>query len=128
MPTCTPHVQEEHTKSEIVHPTPGQLGLGVISILMHRKCAYMCLIDQPIQLLLPARLFTIGHRYIELFLNSSDDPVAAMAVAPGGGQIVRPPAVAVGGAVISAPGVGLAQQQQYTYGYDTSMHGRPTGE
>ena len=24
------HVQEVHTKSEVVHPTPGQLGLGVI--------------------------------------------------------------------------------------------------
>ena len=27
---CTPRVQEVHTKSEGVHLTPGQLGLGVI--------------------------------------------------------------------------------------------------
>ena len=27
---CTPHVQEVHTKAEVVHPTPGHLGLGVI--------------------------------------------------------------------------------------------------
>ena len=26
----TPRVQEVHTKAEVVHPTPGQLGLGVI--------------------------------------------------------------------------------------------------
>ena len=28
--SCTPREQEVHTKSEIVHPTPGQLGLRVI--------------------------------------------------------------------------------------------------
>ena len=28
---CTPRVQEVYTKSEIVHSTPGQLGLGLIS-------------------------------------------------------------------------------------------------
>ena len=28
--SCTLRVQEVHTKSEVVHPTPGQLGLGVI--------------------------------------------------------------------------------------------------
>ena len=28
--SCTPQVQEVHTKSEVVHPIPGQLGLGVI--------------------------------------------------------------------------------------------------
>ena len=27
--SCTPCVQEEHTKSEVVHVTPGLLGLGV---------------------------------------------------------------------------------------------------
>ena len=26
--TCTPRVQEVHTKSEVVHLTPGLLGLG----------------------------------------------------------------------------------------------------
>ena len=28
--SCTPHVQEVHTKAEIVHLTPGLLGLGVL--------------------------------------------------------------------------------------------------
>ena len=28
--SCTPRVQEEHTKAEVIHPTPGHLGLGVI--------------------------------------------------------------------------------------------------
>ena len=28
--TCTPCVQEVHTKAEFVHPTPGLLGLGVL--------------------------------------------------------------------------------------------------
>ena len=28
--SCTPRVQEEHTKSEVVHLTPGLLGLGVL--------------------------------------------------------------------------------------------------
>ena len=28
--TCTPGVQEVHTKAEVVHPTPGLLGLGVL--------------------------------------------------------------------------------------------------
>ena len=27
---CTLSVQEVHTKSEVVHPTPGLLGLGVL--------------------------------------------------------------------------------------------------
>ena len=27
---CTPRVQEEHTKVEVVHLTPGVLGLGVL--------------------------------------------------------------------------------------------------
>ena len=27
---CTPRVQEEHTKDEVVHLTPGLLGLGVL--------------------------------------------------------------------------------------------------
>ena len=30
---CTPRVQEVHTKSEVVHLTPGLLGLGVYSIV-----------------------------------------------------------------------------------------------
>ena len=28
--SCTPRVQEVHTKPEVVHPNPGQLGLVVI--------------------------------------------------------------------------------------------------
>ena len=28
--SCTPCVQEVHIKAEVVHPTPGRLGLGVI--------------------------------------------------------------------------------------------------
>ena len=28
--SCTPHVEEVHTKAEVVHPTPGNQGLGVI--------------------------------------------------------------------------------------------------
>ena len=27
---CTPRAQEEHTKAEVVHLTPGLLGLGVL--------------------------------------------------------------------------------------------------
>ena len=29
---CTPRVQEGHTKAELVHLTPGLLGLGVLFI------------------------------------------------------------------------------------------------
>ena len=28
--SCTPRVQEVHTKPEVVHPTPSLLGLGVL--------------------------------------------------------------------------------------------------
>ena len=28
--SCTPHVQEVHTKAEVVHLTPGLLDLGVL--------------------------------------------------------------------------------------------------
>ena len=28
--SCTPRVQEIHTKAQVVQPTPGHLGLGVI--------------------------------------------------------------------------------------------------
>ena len=28
--SCTPHVQEVHTKAEVVHLTPGVLGFGVL--------------------------------------------------------------------------------------------------
>ena len=30
--SCTPRVQEVHTKAEVVHLTPGLLGLGVIQL------------------------------------------------------------------------------------------------
>ena len=36
--SCTPRVQEVHTKAEVVHLTPGLLVLGVYSIVTHRKC------------------------------------------------------------------------------------------
>ena len=35
---CTPSVQEVHNKAEVVHLTPGLLGLGVLFIVTHRKC------------------------------------------------------------------------------------------
>ena len=28
--SCTPSVQEVHTKAEVIHPTPGLQGLGVL--------------------------------------------------------------------------------------------------
>ena len=28
--SCTPGVQEVHSKADVVHPTPGLLGLGVL--------------------------------------------------------------------------------------------------
>ena len=28
--SCTPSLQEVHTKAELLHPTPGLLGLGII--------------------------------------------------------------------------------------------------
>ena len=31
--SCTPRVQEVHAKSEVVHLTPGLLGLGVGNVL-----------------------------------------------------------------------------------------------
>ena len=34
----TPRVQEVHTKAEVVLFTPGLLGLGLLSIVTHRKC------------------------------------------------------------------------------------------
>ena len=34
----TKTVQKVHTKAEVVHLTPALLGLGVLSIVMHRKC------------------------------------------------------------------------------------------
>ena len=36
--SCTPSVQEVHTKDEDVQLIPGLLGLGVYSIVTHRKC------------------------------------------------------------------------------------------
>ena len=36
--SCTPRVQEVHTKAEVVHLTPGLLGLGVLFHVPHRKC------------------------------------------------------------------------------------------
>ena len=36
--SCTPRVQEVHTKAEVVHLYPGLLGLGIYSIVTLRKC------------------------------------------------------------------------------------------
>ena len=36
--SCRPRVQQVHTKAEVVHLTPVLLGLGVYSIVKHRKC------------------------------------------------------------------------------------------
>ena len=36
--SCTPRVQEVHTKAEIVHLTRGLVGLGVLFNCQHRKC------------------------------------------------------------------------------------------
>ena len=36
--SCTRRVQEVHTKAEVVHLTPGLLGLGYYSIVTNRKC------------------------------------------------------------------------------------------
>ena len=33
---CTPPVQEVHSKAEVVHLSPGLLGLGVLLIVTHR--------------------------------------------------------------------------------------------
>ena len=36
--SCTPRVQEVHTKAEVDHLTPGLLGLEVLFNVTHRKC------------------------------------------------------------------------------------------
>ena len=36
--SCTQRVQEVHTKAEVVHLTPGLLGLGVLAVVTIRKC------------------------------------------------------------------------------------------
>ena len=36
--SCTPSVHEVHTKAEVVHLTPGLLGLWYYSIVTGRKC------------------------------------------------------------------------------------------
>ena len=36
--SCTPRVQEVHTKAEAVHLTPGNLDLGYYLFVTHRKC------------------------------------------------------------------------------------------
>ena len=36
--SCTRNVQEVHTKAEVVHLTPGLLGLRYYSIFTHMKC------------------------------------------------------------------------------------------
>ena len=36
--SCTPRVQEVHIKAEVVHLSTVLLGLGIYSIVTHRKC------------------------------------------------------------------------------------------
>ena len=36
--SCTPRVQEVHTKADVVHITPGLLGLGVLYSSHEYKC------------------------------------------------------------------------------------------
>ena len=43
--SCTPRVQQVHTKAEVVHLTPGLLGLGDYSIVTHRKCIVKYMIN-----------------------------------------------------------------------------------
>ena len=43
--SCTARVQEVHTKAEIVLLTTGLLGLGVFSIVTHRKCIWKHMIN-----------------------------------------------------------------------------------
>ena len=38
--SCTPRVQEVHTKAEVLHLTPGHLGLGVL-FKCHAKEIYL---------------------------------------------------------------------------------------
>ena len=35
--SCTPDVQEEHTKAEVVHLTPALLGLGELAVVKQRN-------------------------------------------------------------------------------------------
>ena len=43
--SCTPRVQEVHTKAEVVHLTPGLLGLGVLFNCHYRKCVAKYMIN-----------------------------------------------------------------------------------
>ena len=36
--SCTPHVQDVHNKAEVVHLSPGLLGLGVLLNVLYGKC------------------------------------------------------------------------------------------
>ena len=49
--SCTPGVQEVHTKAEVLHLTPGLLGLGYYSIVTHRKCIAKQMINSRISAL-----------------------------------------------------------------------------
>ena len=44
--SCTPRVQEVHTKAEVVHHSPGLLGLGVL-FNCHAKEIYLETYDLP---------------------------------------------------------------------------------
>ena len=46
--SCTPYVQEVHTRADVVHLTPGLLGLGVLFSIQHRKCIAKHMINSTI--------------------------------------------------------------------------------
>ena len=46
--SCTSLVQKVHTKAEVVHLTPGLLGLGVLLIVTHRICVAKRMINHRI--------------------------------------------------------------------------------
>ena len=63
--SCTPRVQEVHPKAEVVHLTPGLLGLGDYAVVTHRKCIAK---------------HTINHRISADW--STTNPIAAFSCTP----------------------------------------------
>ena len=49
--SCTPRVQEVHTKAEVVLLIPGLLGLGVLFNIQHRKCIAKHMINPSAEIL-----------------------------------------------------------------------------
>ena len=63
--SCTPRVQEVHTKAEVIQLTPGLLGLGDYAVVTHRKCIAK---------------HTINHRISADW--STTNPIAAFSCTP----------------------------------------------